>query len=153
MGLSGGTVPPDLHGMIADQYGGAMAEGTQTRTDASDGMSAHQMIELLRTLASNATANQPPQLGVALEAGLAGLSLVVDTMANLNRAAQRLNTLLDDLEGPLRQAVPHVAAAVSTLDRLGDVAASLNDLSKRLGPLTAFLPKSPTSRPESPQAD
>lgn len=139
--------------MIADQYGVAMADGTHARNDASDGMSAHQVIELLRSLASNATVNQPPQLGVALEAGLAGLTLVVDTMANLNRAAQRLNTLLDDLEGPLRQAVPHVAAAVSTLDRLGEVATSLNDLSKRLGPLAAFLPKSPSSRPETPQAD
>lgn len=130
-----------------------MADGPQSRNEASDGVNPHQVVELLRSLASTATANQPPQLGIALEAGLAGLTLVVDTMSNLNRAAQRLNMLLDDLEGPLRQAVPHVAAAVSTLDRLGEVATSLNDLSKRLGPLAAFLPKPPTSRSEAPQAD
>lgn len=120
---------------------------------SNDGVDMHQMIELLRRLAASASANQPPQVGLALEAGLAGLTLLVDTMGNLNRAAQRLNALLDDLEEPLRQAVPHVAAAVSTLDRLGDVASSLNDLPKRLGPLAAFLPKPPTSRQDATQAD
>lgn len=130
-----------------------MTDSTPPRTDEQTGTDVHRVIEMLRSLAASATVNQPPQLAVALEAGFAGLSLVVDTMANLNRAAQRLNILLDDLEGPLRQAVPHVAAAVSTLDRLGEVATSLNDLSKRLGPLAAFLPKSPSSQPEAPQAD
>lgn len=130
-----------------------MADGAQSRNEATEGTQPHQVIELLRSLAASATVNQPPQVGMALEAGLAGLTLVVDTMTNLNRAAQRLNALLDDLEGPLRQAVPHVAAAVSTLDRLGEVATSLNDLSKRLGPLTAFLPKSPTTRSDGSQAD
>ena len=79
-----------------------------------------------------------------------------DTMKELNRAARRVNDLLDDVEGPIREMVP-VAQQVAkqartTIKRVDTVVGSigslpadvakavgtLGDLATRLSPLAAF---------------
>ena len=71
------------------------------------------------------------------------------TMQTLNETASRLNRLLDDIEPPIRAAMPQVTRTVRTADelsqRLGslpfDVAefmVSMMDLSRRLAPLATF---------------
>lgn len=112
-----------------------------SETSSSGSQDAEQVIDALRAMATALTAGQAAPVHDAVQAGVAGVALLVDTLSNLNRAARRLNALLDDLEEPLRQVSPHLATAVSTLDRLGDAALSLNDLAKRLGPLTALFPQ------------
>jgi ABC-type transporter Mla subunit MlaD len=122
---------------------------------SSSAHDAQQVIDALRQVAASASSGQPAAVQDALNAGVAGAALLIDTVANLHRAAKRLNALLDELEDPLRQVAPHLATAVSTLDRLGDAAASLNELAKRLGPLAAFLPatRPQTARPEPQPGD
>ena len=79
-----------------------------------------------------------------------------DTMRELNTAARRVNSLLDDIEVPIRAIVPQVQAGVkqarSTIKRVdgvlgqvgslpADVAkavSTLGDLAVRLSPLAAF---------------
>lgn len=79
-----------------------------------------------------------------------------DTMKELNRAVRRVNDLLDDVEGPIREMVPvaqQVAKqAKSTIKKVDGVVGSigslpadvakavgtLGDLATRLSPLAAF---------------
>ena len=46
--------------------------------------------------------------------------------------------MLDDIEEPLRRIMPQVGTAMNTMASMGEVAAQLGDLSKRLGPLTTL---------------
>ena len=64
----------------------------------------------------------------------------IDTLSAVNQAARRLNSLLDDLEGPLRSMVPDVAAGLATLGRLNDAAGALNDLAQRFAPMANLFP-------------
>ncbi|MFM8857992.1 MAG: hypothetical protein ACKOI2_12505 [Actinomycetota bacterium] len=79
-----------------------------------------------------------------------------DTMLEMNRMAHRVNSLLDDIEGPVRQVVPllevslnqakgtmkKVDAVIGQIGSLpSDVAkavSTLGDLASRLGPLAQF---------------
>lgn len=69
------------------------------------------------------------------------------TMENLNEAATRVNTLLADIEGPVRAMIPQVTRTVETADaitrvldpvKVGEVFVNLGDLVKRLAPLAAL---------------
>ena len=62
-------------------------------------------------------------------------------MDNINQVAARMNRLLDDIEAPLRQTIPHVSGALSALQRLSEATSGLNDLARRLGPLGALFPQ------------
>jgi ABC-type transporter Mla subunit MlaD len=86
-----------------------------------------------------------------VEAGVGALELLVSSLDNLNRAASRVNRLMDDIEEPLRQVMPHVGSAATALSKLGDSVGVLNDLARRLGPLGALLgqPASGSSDRES----
>ena len=77
----------------------------------------------------------------SVEALIASMELFVQSMDNINQVAARVNRLLDDLEGPLRQSIPHVSGALSALQRLSEATSGLNDLARRLGPLGALFPQ------------
>ena len=79
-----------------------------------------------------------------------------DTMLEMNRMVHRMNSLLDEIEGPVRQAVPLMEASLSqakgtmkkvdaVIGQIGslpsDVAkavSTLGELATRLGPLAQF---------------
>lgn len=72
-----------------------------------------------------------------------------DTMRELNIAARRVNSLLDEIEAPLKVLVPQVKNTMKKVDGVlgqvgslpGDVAkavSTLGDLASRLGPLAQF---------------
>lgn len=77
----------------------------------------------------------------SVDAVIASLELFVQSMDNINQVAARMNRLLDDIEGPLRQSIPHVSGALSALQRLSEATSGLNDLARRLGPLGALFPQ------------
>ena len=60
------------------------------------------------------------------------------TVDNLNKTTTRVNSLLDEVEEPLRRLMPQMGMAMNTLATMGDVALQLGELSKRLGPLTTL---------------
>jgi methyl-accepting chemotaxis protein len=84
------------------------------------------------------------------------VSMFNDTMIEMNRMVHRMNSLLDEIEGPVRQAVPllevslnqakgtmkKVDAVIGQIGSLpSDVAkavSTLGDLASRLGPLAQF---------------
>jgi ABC-type transporter Mla subunit MlaD len=86
------------------------------------------------------------------------------TVDNLNKTTSRINTLLDEVEEPLRRIMPQVGNAMNAMASMGEVASQLGDLTKRLGPLTTlaenagglfgFRPnKSSTATSSSPQTE
>ncbi|NDD86543.1 MAG: hypothetical protein EB132_01395 [Actinobacteria bacterium] len=77
----------------------------------------------------------------SVDALIASMELFVQSMDNINQVAARVNRLLDDIEGPLRQTIPHVSGALSALQRLSEATSGLNDLARRLGPLGALFPQ------------
>lgn len=81
-----------------------------------------------------------------VEALIASMELFVQSMDNLNQVATRVNRLLDDIEGPIRQIAPHINGALSATSKLADISGALNELTKRLGPLLPFLPQSGPSK-------
>jgi len=60
------------------------------------------------------------------------------TVDNLNRTTTRINSLLDEVEEPLRRIMPQVGNAMNAAASLGEIAASLGELTKRLGPLASM---------------
>lgn len=80
----------------------------------------------------------------SVEALIASLELFVASMDNINQVAARVNRLLDDIEGPLRQTIPHVSGALGALQKLSEAASGLNDLARRLSPLGTLFPASKT---------
>ena len=46
--------------------------------------------------------------------------------------------MLDEIEEPLRRIMPQVGTAMNAMASMGEVAAQLGDLTKRLGPLTTL---------------
>jgi len=82
----------------------------------------------------------------SVDALIASMELFVQSMDNINQVAARVNRLLDDIEGPLRQTIPHVSGALSALQRLSEATSGLNDLARRLGPLGAFFPQQKPSQ-------
>ena len=77
----------------------------------------------------------------SVEALIASMELFVQSMDNINQVAARVNRLLDDIEGPLRQTIPHVSGALGALQKLSDATSGLNELARRLGPLGALFPQ------------
>lgn len=87
------------------------------------------------------------------------------TVDNLNKTTTRVNSLLDEVEEPLRRLMPQMGIAMNTLATMGDVALQLGELSKRLGPLTTlaenagglfgFKPGRPSTQtpPSSPNSE
>ena len=72
----------------------------------------------------------------ALDGLIATAENFASTIDNLNRTTTRINTLLDEVEEPLRRLMPQIAAGMNSMATLGDAVSALGDLSKRLGPLT-----------------
>ena len=91
-----------------------------------------------------------------VESLISALELFVQSMDNMNQVASRVNRLLDDIEGPMRQVMPHVNGAMGAVNKLADMSGALTELSKRLGPLTAFMPQGSkpkeTTSPPAPEA-
>ena len=91
-----------------------------------------------------------------VESLISAMELFVQSMDNMNQVASRVNRLLDDIEGPMRQVMPHVNGALGAVNKLAEMSGALTELSKRLGPLMAFMP--PTSKqkdsttPTTPEA-
>jgi ABC-type transporter Mla subunit MlaD len=119
-------------------------EGTDSATSSAqnplDGVS-----ELIKSLGLDnplATgAKAVDQARRSVEALIASMELFVQSMDNINQVAARVNRLLDDIEGPLRQTIPHVSGALGALQKLSDATSGLNDLARRLGPLGALFPQ------------
>ena len=82
----------------------------------------------------------------SVDALIASMELFVQSMDNINQVAARVNRLLDDIEGPLRQTIPHVSGALSALQRLSEATSGLNDLARRLGSLGALFPQQKPSQ-------
>lgn len=72
------------------------------------------------------------------EALITILENFASTVDNLNKTTTRVNSLLDEVEEPLRRLMPQMGMAMNTLATMGDVAIQLGELSKRLGPLTTL---------------
>jgi ABC-type transporter Mla subunit MlaD len=119
-------------------------EGTDSATSSAqnplDGVS-----ELIKSLGLDnplATgAKAVDQARRSVEALIASMELFVQSMDNINQVAARVNRLLDDIEGPLRQTIPHVSGALGALQKLSDATSGLNELARRLGPLGALFPQ------------
>ena len=119
-------------------------EGTDSATSSAqnplDGVS-----ELIKSLGLDnplATgAKAVDQARRSVEALIASMEMFVQSMDNINQVAARVNRLLDDIEGPLRQTIPHVSGALGALQKLSDATSGLNDLARRLGPLGALFPQ------------
>ena len=76
-----------------------------------------------------------------VESLISAMELFVQSMDNMNQVASRVNRLLDDIEGPMRQVMPHVNGALGAVNKLAEMSGALTELSKRLGPLMAFMPQ------------
>ena len=57
----------------------------------------------------------------SVELLLQTLENTAETMKNLNAAATRINSLLDDIEGPLRAVMPQVGFALQTMAAMGNL--------------------------------
>ncbi len=125
---------------------------TENPTDASVGSGSplDGVNELIKSLGLDnplATgAKAVDQARRSVDALIASMELFVQSMDNINQVAARVNRLLDDIEGPLRQTVPHVSGALSALQRLSEATSGLNDLARRLGPLGALFPQQKPSQ-------
>lgn len=125
---------------------------TDNPTDASVGSGSplDGVNELIKSLGLDnplATgAKAVDQARRSVDALIASMELFVQSMDNINQVAARVNRLLDDIEGPLRQTIPHVSGALSALQRLSEATSGLNDLARRLGPLGALFPQQKPSQ-------
>ena len=125
---------------------------TENPTDASVGSGSplDGVNELIKSLGLDnplATgAKAVDQARRSVDALIASMELFVQSMDNINQVAARVNRLLDDIEGPLRQTIPHVSGALGALQRLSEATSGLNDLARRLGPLGALFPQQKPSQ-------
>lgn len=72
------------------------------------------------------------------EALLTILESFAGTVDNLNRTTVRINSLLDEVEEPLRRVMPQVGAAMNAMATMGEATIQMADLAKRLSPLAAL---------------
>jgi ABC-type transporter Mla subunit MlaD len=122
-----------------------MSETTRGATQQPNGLD--DLLNLVNTL--NPLVNGAKAVDQAkrtVEALIASMELFVQSMDNLNQVATRVNRLLDDIEGPVRQIAPHINGALSATAKLADISGALNELTKRLGPLLSFLPQTGTNK-------
>ena len=122
-----------------------MSESTNGGSPQSNGIEdLLNLVNALNPLANGVKAVD--QAKRTVEALIASMELFVQSMDNLNQVATRVNRLLDDIEGPVRQIAPHINGALSATAKLADISGALNELTKRLGPLLSFLPQSGASK-------
>lgn len=60
------------------------------------------------------------------------------TMDNLNATTRRINALLDEIEEPLKRVLAQMGTGLGVMADVGDNAAALAELLKRLSPLTSL---------------
>jgi ABC-type transporter Mla subunit MlaD len=60
------------------------------------------------------------------------------TLENLNKTTVRINSLLDEVEEPLRRLMPQINQGLSTLSSLGEATTALSEIAKSIGPLTSL---------------
>jgi ABC-type transporter Mla subunit MlaD len=127
----------------------------QQATNQNTGSFGQQQINDIFSLLSDfnpvtSGAKAVDQAKRTVESLIAALELFVQSMDNMNQVASRVNRLLDDIEGPMRQVMPHVNGALGAVNKLADMSGALTELSKRLGPLMAFMPQN--SKPKDAPA-
>jgi len=129
---------PCLQSELRD-YGVDMS-GTDEHQTPPDALS-----DLWKALSTLAPGDALSLFTRAFESVLKTTDLAIDTLSNVNQAALRLHTLLDELEAPVRQMIPQAAAALSTLNKLNEATGALNDLARRFGPMASLFqaPKGP----------
>ena len=85
----------------------------------------------------------------SLESLLKAADTALDTLTTVNQVARRLNSLLDELEEPLRTLVPDLARGLATLSTLNDAASALGDLARRFAPVANLFPSPKSSGSEA----
>ena len=126
----------------------------QTTNQSTSAFGQQQVNELFSLLSDfnpvTSGAKAVDQAKRTVESLISAMELFVQSMDNMNQVASRVNRLLDDIEGPMRQVMPHVNGALGAVNKLAEVSGALTELSKRLGPLMAFMPQ--TSKPKDSTA-
>lgn len=98
-----------------------------------------QVLALLSTIDPIAMAGQAVDTSRRVsEAMILVLENFASTVDNLNKTTTRINSLLDEVEEPLKRVMPQFGSALNAMASMGDVASQLGDFSKRLGPLTTL---------------
>jgi ABC-type transporter Mla subunit MlaD len=102
-----------------------------TKSDESQSFTIPTMDELLKLInALNPAENGAKVVDQAkrsIESVMASLQLILQSLENFNRVANRVDKLLDDVEDPIR--------------KIADSSTLLTDLANNLAPLMAFLPQ------------
>ena len=138
-----------------------------SRQSSTSSNPLEQVLALLSTIDPIGMAGQAVDASRRVsEAMIVVLENFASTVDNLNKTTTRINSLLDDVEEPLKRVMPQFGAALNAMASMGDVASQLGDLSKRLGPLTTlaenagglfgFRPGKPSTPPatsSSPQTE
>ena len=89
-----------------------MSESTNGGSPQANGIEdLLNLVNALNPLANGVKAVD--QAKRTVEALIASMELFVQSMDNLNQVATRVNRLLDDIEGPVRQIAPHINGALS----------------------------------------
>lgn len=121
------------------RYGVAVSvDPKDATTDNHDGR-RDPLADLLRALSSVDPADVLTRGAQTVDKLVAAADLAVESLNNVNTAAKRLNSILDDIEEPLRHLLPHVSTTLANLSKMSDAASTLNELAKKLGPLSGFL--------------
>ena len=120
-----------------------MSENQNQHEQSSEGSSPTNPIEQLLALVAMVDPIEFASKAVdstrrTTEALITILENFASTVDNLNKTTTRVNSLLDEVEEPLRRLMPQMGMAMNTLATMGDVAIQLGELSKRLGPLTTL---------------
>ena len=135
------------------------ADGSES-SDSVKSSAGSPLVDLLSLLGGVnplATAGKLLETVVSMSSEMIqSVSMFNDTMVEMNRMVHRMNSLLDEIEGPVRQVVPlmevslnqakgtmkKVDAVIGQIGSLpSDVAkavSTLGDLASRLGPLAQF---------------
>lgn len=110
-----------------------------TRQSSASSNPLEQVLALLSTIDPIGMAGQAVDASRRVsEAMIVVLENFASTVDNLNKTTTRINSLLDEVEEPLKRVMPQFGAALNAMASMGDVASQLGDLSKRLGPLTTL---------------
>jgi ABC-type transporter Mla subunit MlaD len=116
-----------------------VSSGTNDQGDSTPPNVVEQLLNLLGTVDPLQLAGQAVDISRrTTEALILVLENFASTVDNLNKTTTRLNSILDEVEEPLKRVMPQVGAAMNAMASMGEVASQLADLSKRLGPLTSL---------------
>ena len=155
--------------LARNRYRGRVSQipnSDETRQSSTSTNPFEQVLALLATIDPIGMAGQAVDTSRRVsEALILVLENFASTVDNLNKTTTRINSLLDEVEDPLKRVMPQFGAALNAMASMGDVASQLGDLSKRLGPLTTlaenagglfgFRPGKPSTPPtsSSPQTE